>query len=114
MLKLQKPYATRELRIVTKNGGCVLLCLACGQAGWQADQNSSYGDFFYVWQSESAFLLIMLYLMNILAKKTLIFFLKMIFITYDVSRMIFKGGILSSASHYRDDPYLNSTTVLFD
>ena len=28
--------------------------------------------------------------------------------------MIFKGGILGSVPHIWEDPYLNSTTVLFD
>ena len=31
----------------------------------------------------------------------------------DISRMIFEGGILGGAS-FSGDPYLNSTTVLFD
>ena len=32
----------------------------------------------------------------------------------DISRMIFKGFILGTTYHCRDDPYLNSTTILFD
>ena len=31
----------------------------------------------------------------------------------DISRMIFKGGILGGACHFWEDPYLNSTTVQY-
>ena len=36
------------------------------------------------------------------------------FVTLDVSRMVFKGGILGSAYHFLGETYLNSTAVLFD
>jgi len=39
---------------------------------------------------------------------------KVIFILKYVSRVVFKGGILGSARQFWDNPYLNSTTVLFD
>jgi len=38
----------------------------------------------------------------------------MIFIPKYVSRVVFKGGILGGARQFWDNPYLNSTTVLFD
>jgi len=39
---------------------------------------------------------------------------KMIFVPKYVSRMVFKGGILGGARQFWGNPYLNSTTVLFD
>ena len=39
--------------------------------------------------------------------------IKLIFIVQDVYRMVIKGRILGSC-HFWGDPYLNSTTVLFD
>jgi len=38
----------------------------------------------------------------------------MIFIPKYVSRVVFKGGILGGACQFWGNPYLNSTTVLFD
>jgi len=37
-----------------------------------------------------------------------------IFVPNYVSRVVFKGGILGGAHQFWDNPYLNSTTVLFD
>ena len=38
----------------------------------------------------------------------------MVFITKDVSRVVFKGGFFGGARNILGNPYLNSTTVLFD
>jgi len=37
-----------------------------------------------------------------------------IFVPKYVSRVVFKGGILGTACQFWGNPYLNSTTVLFD
>jgi len=37
-----------------------------------------------------------------------------IFVSKYVSRVVFKGGILGGTRQFRGNPYLNSTTVLFD
>jgi len=37
-----------------------------------------------------------------------------IFVPKYVSRVVFKDGILGSARQFWGNPYLNSTTVLFD
>jgi len=37
-----------------------------------------------------------------------------IFVPKYVSRVVFKGGILGGTHQFWDNPYLNSTTVLFD
>jgi len=37
-----------------------------------------------------------------------------IFVPKYVSRVVFKGGILGGAHQFWGNPYLNSTTVLFD
>jgi len=37
-----------------------------------------------------------------------------IFVLKYVSRVVFKGGILGGACQFWGNPYLNSTTVLFD
>jgi len=38
----------------------------------------------------------------------------MIFVPKYVSRVVFKGGILGGTRQFWGNPYLNSTTVLFD
>ena len=58
----------------------------------------------------SVFLFLMLYFML----DGLILFRKGDFCGIDVSRMIFEGSILGGTRHFRGDPYLNSTSVLFD
>jgi len=49
-------------------------------------------------------------------KDILIFMLDglVIFVPRYVSRVVFKGGILGGARQFWGNPYLNSTTVLFD
>jgi len=37
-----------------------------------------------------------------------------IFVPKYVSRVVFKGGILGGARQFWGNPYLNSTTILFD
>jgi len=44
----------------------------------------------------------------------LILFRKGDFVPKYVSRVVFKDGILGGARQFRGNPYLNSTTVLFD
>ena len=56
------------------------------------------------------FLFLMLYFML----DGQILFRKGDFCEVNVSRMIFEGGILGGAHHFRGDPYLNSTIILFD
>jgi len=43
-----------------------------------------------------------------------IYSVKVIFVPKYVSRVVFKGGILGGARQFWGNPYLNSTTVLFD
>jgi len=40
--------------------------------------------------------------------------IKVIFVPKYASRVVFKDGILDSARQFWGNPYLNSTTVLFD
>jgi len=40
--------------------------------------------------------------------------IKVVFIVYDVFRMILKGNIFGGTHHFKGDLHSNSTTILFD
>jgi len=39
---------------------------------------------------------------------------KVIFVVKDISRIVFEGSIFDSTQNIWGNPYLNSTTILFD